>query len=46
MCEPIIVMSADAVVEEGSAIDILTNPQHAYTIGLVEAAKAVSLKHA
>lgn len=46
MCERIIVMSGGAVVEEGSAIDILTNPQHAYTIGLVEAAKAVSLKHA
>jgi ABC-type dipeptide/oligopeptide/nickel transport system ATPase component len=44
MCERIIVMSAGAVVEEGSAIDILTNPQHEYTIGLVEAAKAVSLR--
>jgi len=25
---------------------VLTNPQHEYTIGLVEAAKAVSLKRA
>jgi len=46
MCERIIVMSGGAVVEEGAAVDILTNPVHEYTIGLVEAAKAVSLKHA
>jgi ABC-type dipeptide/oligopeptide/nickel transport system ATPase component len=46
MCERIIVMSGGAVVEEGTAIDILTNPRHEYTVGLVEAAKAVSLKHA
>ena len=46
MCERIIVMSDGAVVEEGTAVDILTNPRHEYTVGLVEAAKAVSLKHA
>ena len=46
MCERIIVMSGGAVVEEGTAIDILTHPRHEYTVGLVEAAKAVSLKHA
>lgn len=45
MCERIIVMSDGAVVEEGTAVGILTNPLHQYTIGLVEAAKAVSLKH-
>jgi ABC-type oligopeptide transport system ATPase subunit len=46
MCERIIVMSRGCVVEEGSAVDILANPKHEYTVGLVEAAKAVSLKHA
>jgi peptide/nickel transport system ATP-binding protein len=46
MCERIIVMSGGVVVEEGSAVDILTNPRHEYTVGLVEAAKAVSLKRA
>jgi ABC-type dipeptide/oligopeptide/nickel transport system ATPase component len=45
MCERIIVMSGGRVVEEGTAVDILVNPKHEYTIGLVEAAKAVSLKH-
>jgi ABC-type glutathione transport system ATPase component len=46
MCERIIVMSRGCVVEEGTAVDILANPKHEYTKGLVEAAKAVSLKHA
>jgi ABC-type dipeptide/oligopeptide/nickel transport system ATPase component len=45
MCERIIVMSGGRIVEEGAAADILVNPKHEYTIGLVEAAKAVSLKH-
>jgi len=45
MCERIIVMSRGCVVEEGTAVDILANPKHEYTVGLVEAAKAVSLKH-
>jgi ABC-type dipeptide/oligopeptide/nickel transport system ATPase subunit len=44
LCERIIVMSRGKVVEEGTTVDILTNPQHEYTIGLVKAAKAVSLK--
>lgn len=44
MCEKIIVISHGQIVEEGSAVDVLTNPQHEYTIGLVEAAKSVSLK--
>jgi len=46
LCDRIIVMSGGRIVEEGAAVDILTNPQHDYTIGLVEAAKAVSLKRA
>ena len=45
MCEKIIVISKGEIVEEGTAVDVLTNPQHEYTIGLVEAAKSVSLKH-
>ena len=44
LCERIIVMSKGRIVEEGTAVEVLTNPQHEYTIGLVEAAKAVSLK--
>jgi ABC-type dipeptide/oligopeptide/nickel transport system ATPase subunit len=44
MCEKIIVISKGEIVEEGTAVDVLTNPQHEYTIGLVEAAKSVSLK--
>ena len=44
ICERIIVMSRGKVVEEGTTVDILTNPQHEYTICLVKAAKAVSLK--
>jgi len=44
LCERVIVMSRGKVVEEGTTVDILTNPQHEYTIGLVKAAKAVSLK--
>jgi ABC-type glutathione transport system ATPase component len=46
LCERIIVMSGGRIVEEGTAVDILTNPQHEYTVGLVEAARAVSLKRA
>jgi len=46
LCERIIVISKGRIVEEGSAVDVLTNLQHEYTIGLVEAAKAVSLKRA
>jgi len=44
MCERIIVMREGRVVEEGTTGDILINPKHEYTVGLVEAAKAVSLK--
>lgn len=44
MCERIIVMRGGRVVEEGTTVDILINPKHEYTVGLVEAAKAVSLK--
>lgn len=44
MCERIIVMREGRVVEEGTTVDILINPKHEYTVGLVEAAKAVSLK--
>jgi ABC-type dipeptide/oligopeptide/nickel transport system ATPase component len=39
-------MRRGQVVEEGRSVDILTNPQHEYTIKLVKAAKAVSLKDA
>ena len=46
LCERIVVMSGGRVVEEGTAVEILTNPQHEYTVGLVEAARAVSLKRA
>lgn len=46
ICERIVVISKGQIVEEGTAVDVLTNPQHEYTIGLVEAAKAVSLKRA
>jgi len=46
LCERIIVMRRGQVVEEGRSVDILTNPQHEYTIKLVKAAKAVSLKDA
>lgn len=37
MCERIIVMYASRIVETGSREDIFSNPQHPYTIGLLNA---------
>ncbi len=44
LCEYIVVMRQGRIVEQGRAVDILTQPVHDYTAGLVAAARAVSLQ--
>ena len=38
ICDDVVVMQKGAVVERGAAGDVLTNPTHAYTRSLIEAA--------
>lgn len=35
VCQRVVVMYAGKVVEEASALDLFTNPQHPYTVGLL-----------
>jgi peptide/nickel transport system ATP-binding protein len=38
MCDEVVVMHRGGIVEQGTALEVLTKPQHAYTRQLVEAA--------